>query len=200
MRPTVIGIKKNARWRVKNEDVSSIHALGIRPDRSRANRNSMPTRLPGSGRCSAAATRYPALLIPIRRASCAPTMSNFFRAWRGGRLLKAMGWALLFSRWCKKSVETLSSVGFEVCLEQKSRRIIRAGLHHEPTRGAQDEMLPFGKFVVLRIVLTGDPESAGKAGHPNGFPLDAEACHRIWREPELLGSKFTHPPSSPAMH
>jgi len=61
-------------------------------------------------------------------------------------------------------------------------------------------MLPGGKLVVLQIVLTGNPESAGKAGHPNVLPPNDEACHLIWREPEYLRGKSTHPPSSPAMH
>jgi hypothetical protein len=61
-------------------------------------------------------------------------------------------------------------------------------------------MLPDGKQVILQIVLTGDPESAGKAGHPNGFAPYDETCHLIWREPEYLRGKSTHPPSSPAIY
>src|SRR5215471_936336 len=49
----------------------------------RANKNSMPTRLPGSGRCNALVARHPALLMATRAPSCAPMRSNFLSAWSG---------------------------------------------------------------------------------------------------------------------
>src|SRR5215471_2175450 len=64
----------------------------------RANKNSMPTRLPGSGRCNALVARHPALLMATRAPSCAPMRSNFLSAWSGCLgSLEAIGSALLSS-------------------------------------------------------------------------------------------------------
>jgi len=89
---------------------------------------------------------------------------------------------------------------FVRALQQKSRWRHREGLHHEPTLGARHEMLSGSKQVVLRIVNTSDPESAGKADYPNAFPPDGETRRLIRREPDHLRSKFAHAPNPPVTH
>ena len=60
MSPTVIGMKKKARCRIRNDALASNHRNGTAPLTSNASRNSIPKRLPGTGRWKTETAAYPA--------------------------------------------------------------------------------------------------------------------------------------------